>query len=99
MPADLQEIVKQAAAATSAWTFSALEYLNSHALKELSAKKNVQVLPFPEQVMQELRAITTQTLEQEAEKDPDFKRVYEAYLSFQETYQPWHRITSQALEN
>ena len=49
--------------------------------------------------MQELRAITTQTLEQEAEKDPDFKRVYEAYLSFQETYQPWHRITSQALEN
>ena len=99
LPADLQEIVKQAAAATSAWTFSALEYLNSQALQELSAKKNVQVLQFPAQVMQELRAITTQTLEQEAEKDPDFKRVYEAYLSFQETYQPWHRITSQALEN
>ena len=68
LPADLQEIVKQAAAATSAWTFSALEYLNSQALKELSAKKNVQVLQFPAQVMQELRAITTQTLEQEAEK-------------------------------
>lgn len=99
LPVDLQEIVKQAAAATGAWTFSALEYLNSQALKELSAKKNVQVLPFPAEVMEELRAITTQTLEEEAGKDPDFKRVYEAYLSFQNTYQPWHRLTSQALDN
>ena len=93
---DLQQIVKQAAAAASAWTFSALEYRNSQALKELSTKKNVQVLPFPADVMRELRAITTQTLVQEADKDPDFKRVYEAYLSFQETYLPWHRLTSQA---
>ena len=99
LPADLQEIVKQAAAATSAWTFSALEYLNSQALKELSAKKNVQVLPFPAEVLEELRAITTRTLEEEAGKDADFKRVYEAYLAFQEAYQPWHRLTSQALEN
>ena len=99
LPADLQEIVKQAAAATSAWTFSALEYLNSQALKELSAKKNVQLLPFPAEVLEELRAITTQTLEVEAGKDADFKRVYEAYRAFQETYQPWHRLTSQALEN
>ena len=97
LPADLQQIVKQAAAATSAWTFSALEYLNSHALKELSTKKNVQVLPFPAEVMEELRAITRQTLEGEADKDPEFKRVYEAYLAFQETYQPWHRLTSEAL--
>ena len=99
LPADLQEIVRQAAAATSAWTFSALEYRNSQALKELPTKKNVQLLPFPPDVMEELRAITRQTLESEAEKDPDFKRVYEAYLAFQETYQPWHRLTSEALEN
>ena len=99
LPPDLQEIVRQAAAATSAWTFSALEYRNSQALKELSTKKNVQVLPFPADVMQELRAITTQTLVEEAAKDPDFKRVYEAYLSFQEVYQSWHSLTSEALEN
>ena len=98
LPADLQEIVKQAAAATGAWTFSALEYRNSQALKELSGKKNVQVLPFPQDVMRELRAVTRQTLESEAEKDPEFKRVYEAYQSFREAYLPWHRLTSQALE-
>ena len=72
---------------------------NSQTLKELFAKKNVQVLPFPADVMRELRAITTQTLVEEADKDPDFKRVYEAYLSFQETYLPWHQLTSRALEN
>ena len=99
LPADLQEIVRQAAAATSAWTYSALEYRNSQALKELSTKKNVQVLPFPEDVMKELRAITTQTLEAEAGKDPDFKRIYEAYQSFRQDYQAWHRLTSEALKD
>ena len=98
LPVDLQQIVKQAAAATSAWTYSAMEYHNSRALKELSTKKNVQVLPFPQDVMQELRAVTRRTLESEAEKDPDFKRVYEAYLAFRESYLPWHRLTSKALE-
>ena len=98
LPADLQRMVKQAAAATSVWTYSAMEYHNSQALKELSTKKNVQLLPFPPDVMRELRDITAQTLTSEAEKDPDFKRVYEAYQSFRLEYQPWHRLTSQALE-
>ena len=98
LPADLQEIVKQAAAATGAWTYSAMEYHNSRALKELSTKKSVQVLPFPPDVMQALRAVTRQTLEREAAKDPEFKRVYESYLAFQESYQPWHELTSRALE-
>ena len=99
LPADLQNIVEQAAAANSVWAYSAMEYHNSQALEELFMKKNVQVLPFPPDVLQELRAITVQTLADEADKDPDFKRVYEAYMSFQEAYQPWHRLTSQALEN
>ena len=98
LPDDLRQIVKQAAAATSTWAYSAMEYHNSQALKELSTKKNVQVLPFPQDVMQELRLVTRETLESEAEKDPDFKRVYEAYRAFQESYQPWHRLTSKALE-
>ena len=98
LPADLQRMVKQAAAATSVWTYSAMEYHNSRALKELSTKKNVQLLPFPPDVMRELRDITAQTLTGEAEKDTDFKRVYEAYQSFRLEYQPWHRLTSQALE-
>ncbi|MCY3752198.1 MAG: TRAP transporter substrate-binding protein [Gammaproteobacteria bacterium] len=98
LPADLQQIVKQAAAATGAWTFSAMEYHNSRALKELSEKKNVQMLPFPRDVLQALRSVTRQTLESEAEKDPEFKRVYESYLAFQDSYQPWHRLTSKELQ-
>lgn len=99
LPVDLQHIVRQAAAATGAWTYSAMEYHNSQALKELSGKKNVQVLPFPQEVLQALRGVTRQTLESEAEKDPDFKRVYESYLAFQDSYQAWHRLTSKALES
>ncbi len=99
LPADLQMIVKQAAAATSEWSYSAMEYHNSQALEALSAKKNVQVLPFPREVMEELRDITAETLAVEAEKDHDFKRVYDAYRAFRENYQQWRRLSSQALEN
>ena len=53
---------------------------------------------FPQDVLQALRSVTRQTLENEAEKDPEFKRVYESYIAFQKAYQPWHGITSKALQ-
>lgn len=98
LPNDLQMIVKQAAAAASAWIYSAMEYQNSQALETLAAKKNVRILPFPPAVMEELRRVTAETLVAEAEKDPDFKRVYEAYQSFQQRYRRWSELAPQTLE-
>ena len=76
-----------------------MEYRNSQALEELYQKKNVQVLPFPPDVLRQLRAITAETLLAEAEQDPDFKRVFEAYEAFRKEYQSWHTLASQAPED
>lgn len=98
LPADLQQVVRQAAMAAGAWMYSAMERFNSQALKELATKKNVQLLPFPEKVIQKLRVATQEALDAEAEKSADFKRVYEAYQAFQQDYQPWRRLSSPAWE-
>ncbi len=98
LPADLQEVVRQAAMAAGAWMYSAMERFNSQALKELATKKNVQLLPFPDEVIQKLRVATRAALDAEAEKNADFKRVYEAYQAFQRDYQPWRRLSSPAWE-
>jgi len=98
LPADLQMIVTQAASATSEWTYSALEYHISMSLEALATKKNVQVLPYPEEVMDELRRITDETLMAEAVRDPDFKRVYQAYRDFRRGFEKWRRLSTKALE-
>ncbi len=99
LPADLQMMVRQAAGATSDWTYSAMEYHNSKALDELAMKKNVQVLPYPDDVLAELRKITQATLMAEAQRDADFKRVYASYEDFRALYRPWRNISEKAMSN
>ena len=94
LPQDLQRIVEQAAAATGAWAHSAMAHRNGQALKELYQKKNVQVLPFPPAVLRQLRALTAETLLREAEQEPNFKRVLEAYEAFRKEYQSWHSLAA-----
>ncbi len=96
---DLQKTVEVAAAATSEWIYAQMEYHNQRALAELRQKDNVQILNFPDEVLQELRRVTTQTLQQEAESDPDFKRVYEHYESFRSQYQNWSALSDEAYQD
>jgi len=96
LPDDLKKIVETAAAAISDWMYISMEYHNSQALQELHTKKNVEVLEFPAEVMAELRKLTEITLNEEAENNPKFKRVYEEYKKFQNSYAEWGEMTEAA---
>ena len=96
LPDDLKKIVETAAAAISDWMYISMEYHNSQALQELHTKQNVEVLEFPAEVMAELRKLTEITLNEEAESNPKFKRVYEAYKKFQNSYAEWGEMTEAA---
>jgi TRAP-type mannitol/chloroaromatic compound transport system substrate-binding protein len=98
LPEDLKKIVETAAAANSDWIYTSMEYHNSQALQELKAKRNVEVLEFPAEVMAELRSLTELTLNEEAENNPKFKRVYEAYKNFQNSYAEWGEMTEGAYQ-
>ena len=98
LPPDLQQIVATAAAATNLWIYSAMEYYNQQALQDLKKMKNVELLEFPPEVLAELKRLTSVTLEEEAAKDADFKRVYTAYLEFRQTYAGWSRLADEAYQ-
>jgi TRAP-type mannitol/chloroaromatic compound transport system substrate-binding protein len=98
LPDDLKKIVEIAAAANSDWIYISMEYHNSQALLELKEKKNIEVLEFPAEVMAELRKMTSLTLNEEAEKNPKFKRVYNEYKKFQDAYAQWSEMTEAAYQ-
>ena len=92
LPPDLQKIIEVAASESGKWIYTAMEFHNQQALQELKQKKNVEMLEFPPDVLAQLRVLTRQTLEEEAAKDADFKRVYQAYEAFRKTYADWDRV-------
>jgi len=98
LPDDLQSIVEIAAAASGKWIFTEMEYYNQLALQELRQKNNVEMLEYPAQVLRELRRLTTLTLDEEAAKDADFKRVYSAYEKFRHSYAEWNEISDESYQ-
>ena len=95
LPEDLQKIVEVAARANSEWIYGEMEFHNQEALKTLKEQQNIQVLPFPEDVTSKLREVAKQTFEEEAQNDPEFKRIYQAYTEFMNSYSEWGRLSEQ----
>lgn len=96
LPKHLQMIVENAAAASNAWMLAEFEARNPEALATLKQKYKVKVLPFPDDVITALRKLTTETLNEEAEKDADFKRIYQAYKEFSDNNAHWNAISEDA---
>jgi TRAP-type mannitol/chloroaromatic compound transport system substrate-binding protein len=96
LPEDLQKIVETTAAAISDWMYVSMEYHNSQKLQEINSKNNIEVLEFPAEVMAELKRTTEETLNEEAENNPKFKRVYDEYRKFQSSYAKWSDMTEGA---
>ena len=97
LPDYLKRMIEVTAEATSEWVYSSMEYHNTEALKELANKENVTVLEFPPEVLAGLHKLTDRMLQEESEKDADFKRVYEAYRRFRADYAQWNNISDRAL--
>jgi TRAP-type mannitol/chloroaromatic compound transport system substrate-binding protein len=101
LPADLQKIVETASMAANQWMYSQFEAANLAALARLK-EHNIEVLAFPLRVLATLRRLSTETLEEEAAKDPEFAKVYQSYQAFQNGAEQWDKISEgayrQALE-
>jgi len=98
LPEDLQLMVETAAAAVSQWIYAQMEFHNQAALQELHSKQNIEVLEFPPEVLAELKRLTKETLDDEASKNAKFKRVYDAYTGFSESYKEWSKMSDEAYQ-
>ncbi len=96
LPVDVQAMVDTAARMANQDMLDEYTGRNNSALKELIEKHGVQVKPLPEDVLEKLELIAHEVYREEAAKDADFKRVYEAYEAFKQGVRNYHAISEEA---
>lgn len=95
LPNDLQAIVTYAARAMSQDMLDSYTANNSRALKELVEKQGVQIRKLPDEVLKRFYDISQQVYAQQAAKDPQFKKVYDAYKAFMDDAADYQKISEQ----
>ncbi|MGD8560744.1 MAG: TRAP transporter substrate-binding protein [Gammaproteobacteria bacterium] len=95
---DLKKIIEVAAAASNVWMLSQFEAKNLEALQRIKDDHNVEVLPFPDDVIKSLHKFTKQVMEEQAASDPEFKKVYEAYTKFSKNNDSWNALSEAAYQ-
>lgn len=93
LPKDLQAIVDAVAMETNLWSLSEFEAGNGAALQELITKHNVNLVKFPDPLIDDLRKLAKETLEEEAKKDPMSTKVHEAFKKFKEQVGVWGSVS------
>lgn len=96
---DLQLALDAVAAETNMWSLSEFEAGNGAALQELISQHNVKMVRFPEPLLDNLRKLAKETVEEEADKDPMARKVHEAFKKFKEQVGVWGSVSENAYYN
>jgi TRAP-type mannitol/chloroaromatic compound transport system substrate-binding protein len=84
---------------TNMWSLSEFEAQNGAALQTLISKHKVQLKRFPTALLDELRKLAKETMEEEAEKDPMARKVHEAFKKFKQQVGIWGSVSENAYYN
>jgi len=96
LPADLQAIVEAAARAVNQDMLDDYTARNNAALNELVNTHGVELRQLPDDVLAELNRVTDQVLDEIAESDPMFKKVYASQKAFKTEAMQYHKISEEA---
>lgn len=99
LPKDLQSIVLNATKVANANMLADYTTRNHAALEQLVNKGGVELLPFPQDVLTQLKTLSAQVVEEEAQKDEMSKKVYASYKAYRDQVIKWHEISEQAFLN
>lgn len=93
LPPDLQEIIKTAAMACNLESHAWSEANNADALEDLIKNYDVKADVLPKPIVEKLKELTFEALEEEAAKDPRTKKVHEAFMAFRDKHHSWAAIS------
>ncbi|WP_246840596.1 TRAP transporter substrate-binding protein [Lacimicrobium sp. SS2-24] len=93
LPEDLQAIIEVATRAVNQDMLDEYTARNNEALQALQDKHGVKVLPLPEDVMQALKRASAEVMQEQAQADPQFARIYASYQEFQKNVSRYHRLS------
>jgi TRAP-type mannitol/chloroaromatic compound transport system substrate-binding protein len=99
LSADLQEIVTIACQAVTTDMYANFEARNGQALRRLIEEHGVELLPFPDDVLAELRRHTFDILDALAAEDAMVREVWDSFRGFMETVRHWTDIGERYMLN
>ena len=99
LPGELRMILDAVAAETNLWSLCQFEAGNGAALQELITQHKVNLVQFPAPLMDDLRKLAMETLEEEADKDAPSRKVHEAFKKFKEQVGIWGTVADDAYFN
>ena len=99
LPADLQAIIEISCQAITTDMMAEYTHGNALALQQLMENPDVEVRQFPDEVLQYLKSIAQEIVEEMAANDPAVAKIYESWSAFLEKSIPNQRITEQAFLN
>lgn len=99
LPADLQAIVRVAAQSTTLDSYAWSESVNAEALVDLVENQGVQARVLPAAIVDRMREVTFDMLEQEAQNDPAVRKVHDAFFAFKDKWERWAGISESVYYN
>lgn len=96
LPKDLQQILDAVAAETNLWSLCEFEAGNGAALQTLISDHDVNLIRFPDALLSDLRKLAHETLEEEADKDRESRKVHEAFKKFKAQVGVWGSVSEAA---
>jgi TRAP-type mannitol/chloroaromatic compound transport system substrate-binding protein len=96
LPADIQAIVETSCQAINCDVNAEYAYGNTIALQQLLNDPDVEVRSFPSEVLQHLKDISQEIVDEWVADDPKAARVYESWNAFREQSEAFQRISEQA---
>ncbi|WP_299584020.1 TRAP transporter substrate-binding protein [uncultured Microbulbifer sp.] len=96
LPEDLQVIVRVAAREANQDMLDEYTARNNRALRELVQEQGVKLRRLPDDVLSHLKQINTQIMQETANQDPEFARIYKAFKDFERDVRPYHQISEEA---
>lgn len=93
LPSHLQAIVRSAAARLNIWMLSEFEAKNAEYLEKLIAETDVEILPFPDEVLARLKEIANEVTLELVAQDPLNKRIYDSLMAFKKRINAWNDLT------
>ncbi len=96
LPSDLQEIVRTACFRLNRWMGAEFDAKNGEYLQKIVNETDVSVKQFPTEVIKRLKELTKEALTELAERDPDSRKVYEAFTEFRTSVASWMNISERA---
>ena len=99
LPKDLQMIVEIACAALNDQMTAEFSARNAEYLAQLERDTNIELRPFPSEVIQQLRALSEELINELVARDPRSAKVYESFDAYRKQAERWSAISEQAFLN